>query len=66
MMRDYTSSISAFSKAVELKRDLGEAYYNRGLSYFSLGNKALGTADLSKAGELGISPSYSVLKRMSR
>ena len=66
MMRDYTSSISAFSKAVELKRDLGEAYYNRGLSYFSLGNKALGTADLSKAGELGISPSYSVLKRMTR
>ncbi len=64
-MQDYTSALSAFSKAIELKPDFGEAYYNRGYVYFKLGNKNLGAADLSKAGELGIVPSYSLLKRMS-
>ena len=63
---DYTSAISCYNTAIELKPDLGEAYYNRGLMYLRMGNKAPGIADLSKAGELGILPSYNVLKRMSR
>ena len=63
---DYTSAISCYSTAIELKPDLGEAYYNRGLMYLRMGNKALGIADLSQAGELGVLPSYNVLKRMSR
>ena len=63
---DYTNAISCYSTAIELKPDLGEAYYNRGLMYLRMGNKNLGIADLSKAGELGILPSYNVLKRMSR
>ena len=45
---------------------MGEAYYNRGYVYLKLGNKDAGIADLSKAGELGIVPSYNLLKRMSR
>ena len=63
---DYTSAISCYSTAVELKPDLGEAYYNRGLMYLRMGNKESGIADLSKAGELGVLPSYNVLKRMTR
>ncbi len=63
---DYTSAISCYSAAIELKPDLGEAYYNRGLMYLRMGNKSLGIADLSKAGELGVLPSYNVLKRMTR
>lgn len=63
--RDYTSALSAFTKAIENKPDMGEAYYNRGYVYFRLGNKEAGSADLSKAGELGILPSYNLLKRMS-
>nr|WP_301699822.1 tetratricopeptide repeat protein [uncultured Muribaculum sp.] len=63
---DYTSAISAYTKAIELKADLGEAYYNRGYLYLMLGNKDAGIADLSKAGELGIVPSYNLLKRMTR
>ena len=63
---DYTSAISCYSQAIELKPDLAEAYYNRGLMYLRMGNKNLGVADLSKAGELGILPSYNVLKRMTR
>lgn len=61
---DYTSALSAYNRAIELKPDLGEAYYNRGYVYFRLGNKDAGAADLSKAGELGILPSYNLLKRM--
>ena len=52
--------------AIELKPDLAQAYYNRGLIYLRMGNKTLGIADLSKAGELGVLPSYNILKRMSR
>ncbi len=60
-----TSAISSFSVAIAEKPDFGEAYYNRGLAYLQLGNKEKGISDLSKAGELGILPSYSVLKRMN-
>ena len=63
---DYTAAISCYSHAIELKPDLAEAYYNRGLMYLRMGNKPLGIADLSKAGELGVLPSYNVLKRMTR
>lgn len=63
---DLTSALSAYTKAIEVKPDLGEAYYNRGYVYLKLGNKEAGIADLSKAGELGIVPSYNLLKRMSR
>jgi tetratricopeptide (TPR) repeat protein len=63
---DYTSAISSYSNAIQLKPDLAEAYYNRGLMYLRMGNKELGVADLSKAGELGVLPSYSILKRMTR
>ena len=62
---DNTAAISCFGKVVELKPDLGEAYYNRGLLYLRMGNKQAGVADMSKAGELGILPSYNVLKRMT-
>lgn len=65
-VNDYTSALSAYNRAIELKPDFGEAYYNRGYVYFRLGNKDAGAADLSKAGELGILPSYNLLKRMSR
>lgn len=65
-MQDFTSALSAYGKAIDLKSDFGEAYYNRGLVYLELGNKEKGVTDLSKAGELGITPSYNVLKRMNK
>ena len=63
---DFTSAISCYTTAIEMKPDLAEAYYNRGLMYLRMGNKDSGVADLSKAGELGVLPSYNVLKRMNR
>lgn len=65
-MQDYTSALASFTNAINIKPDLGEAYYNRGYVYLKLGNKTSGLADLSKAGELGIIPSYNLLKRMTR
>ncbi|MDY3857496.1 MAG: tetratricopeptide repeat protein [Muribaculaceae bacterium] len=61
---DYTSALSAYNKAIELQPELGEAYYNRGYVYFQLGNREAGVENLSKAGELGVIPSYSLLKKM--
>lgn len=63
-MQDYTSALSAFNKAISLNPNFGEAYYNRGYVYFTLGNRDAGSADLSKAGQLGVAPSYNLLKRM--
>lgn len=61
---DLTSAIAAYRKALELKPDFGEAYYNLAYVYFQLGNRAEGASNLSKAGELGVVPSYNLLKRM--
>lgn len=66
MIGDHSQALINYSKAINLKPDLGEAYFNRALLYLQLGDKANGTSDLSKAGELGILPSYNILKRMSR
>ncbi len=63
---DYQGALDAYNRAIELKPDFGEAYYNRGYVYMQIGNRAAGTSDLSKAGELGIIPSYNLLKRMNR
>ncbi len=63
-MGDYTSALECFNKALGIYPDFPEAHYNRGLTYLRLGNKQAGRTDLSRAGELGIMPSYSLLKRM--
>lgn len=61
---DYTSALQCYSEALRLDPDLGPAYYNRGITYLHAGNKRQAFADLSKAGELGVLPSYNLLKRM--
>lgn len=61
---DFTSALECFTHAIEINPDFGEAFYNRGLTYLKIGNKEKAFADLSKAGELGILPSYNILKRM--
>ena len=61
---DLTSALNCYSEAIRINPEFGQAYYNRGLVYLQLGNKVNGISDLSKAGELGVLPSYNVLKRM--
>lgn len=63
-MGDLAAALEEFDKAVALKEDFGEAYYNRGFVQYKSGNRKEGTADLSRAGQLGITSSYNLLKRM--
>lgn len=61
---DFTSALQCFSEAIAINPAFGQAYFNRGLCYLQAGNSRQAFADLSKAGELGILPSYNLLKRM--
>ena len=61
---DFTSARQAYTQALQINPEFGQAYYNRGLCYLNSGNRQQGFEDLSKAGELGVLPSYNLLKRM--
>ena len=62
--KDFTSAMQCYTEAIKIDPDFGEAYFNRGLAYLNAGNKNQAFSDLSKAGELGVLPSYNILKRM--
>lgn len=61
---DYTSAMQCFGEALTIDPEFGQAYFNRGLCYLNAGNRQQAFSDLSKAGELGVLPSYNLLKRM--
>lgn len=61
---DFTSALHCYAEALKIDPEFGQAYFNRGLSYLQAGNKSQAFSDLSKAGELGVLPSYNILKRM--
>ncbi len=63
-LRDYTSALQCYNEALKIDPEFGQAYFNRGLSYLQSGNRAQAFSDLGKAGELGVLPSYNILKRM--
>lgn len=62
-MDRYKDAISSLDKAIKLRSDFAEAYYNRGLTKIYLDDIQGGALDLSKAGELGIEKAYNVIKR---
>lgn len=55
-------AIEDYTRAINLDSNLAEAYYNRGLLQIFLKDTRKGSLDLSKAGELGLSEAYKVLK----
>ena len=59
------AAAQSYTKAVEIKGDFGEAYYNRGYIALKNGHQNEGIADLSKAGEMGIARAYNLIKRLS-
>ncbi len=59
----YASADDYFSRAIEADSQLAEAYYNRGICRLHQELTAEGTADLSKAGELGMYQAYSIIKK---
>lgn len=61
--RDFKRAEQMFDRAVAINPDFSEAFFNRGLVRLYLNKEKEGTADLSKAGELGIFKAYNVIKR---
>ena len=60
---EHIASIDSYTRAIDLYPYLGDAYYNRGLVLIYLKDKEKGCIDLSRAGELGVSDAYSVIKK---
>ena len=56
-------AIDSYDKAISLHPYMGDAYYNRGLVLIYLKDKEKGCIDLSRAGELGVADSYSVISK---
>ncbi len=65
-IRDFQSAIVHYSKAIEAEAYFAEAYFNRGLTYLYIGEEEKGLADLSKAGELGLSKAYNLITRYKK
>ena len=60
---EHLLSIENYTKAINYYPQMGDAYYNRGLVLIYLKDKEKGCIDLSRAGELGVSDAYSVIKK---
>jgi tetratricopeptide (TPR) repeat protein len=61
--KQFKKAIADYDWALQLDSNFKEAYYNRGLIYLFMNNKNLAYEDLSKAGELGMTDAYNVIKR---
>ena len=59
----HVEAIDNYSRAISLWPGFGDAYFNRGLVLIYLKDKEKGCIDLSRAGELGVSESYSVIHK---
>lgn len=62
----YAQAEESLTKAIELNKELGQAYYNRGLARMQQGKRNDAFSDFSKAGELGILQSYRVMKSLKQ
>ena len=61
----YPEAYDDYTKAIELYPDFAEAYFNRGLVQVFMRDTRKGLLDISKAGELGITEAYDILKQYS-
>lgn len=55
-----------YTKAIALNPNFAEAFYNRGIIQIFMKDTRKGCLDLSKAGELGITEAYEILKNYSK
>ncbi len=59
----YFQALEEYDKALSIDPEFAEAYYNRGLVQILLNKVDEAARDLSKAGELGVTEAYNVIKR---
>ncbi len=62
-LKQFHRAIDDYSMAIKIEPEMAEAYYNRALTLLYLDEIELACKDLSKAGELGITEAYNVIKR---
>jgi tetratricopeptide (TPR) repeat protein len=62
-MGEYDKALEDFTAAIGFRENFAEALYNRGLIYILKNETIRGCEDLSRAGELGITDAYRVIKR---
>ncbi|MGL5785524.1 MAG: tetratricopeptide repeat protein [Bacteroidales bacterium] len=63
--KDFRNAVLDLDQAIRIDPEFAEAYFNRGLLYIYLDQNEKGFVDLSKAGELGMSEAYNIIKRLS-
>ncbi|MFI3282891.1 MAG: tetratricopeptide repeat protein [Rikenellaceae bacterium] len=61
----YPEAYEEYTKSIELYPSFAEAYYNRGIVQIYMEDTRKGCLDISKAGELGVSRAYEILKEYS-
>jgi tetratricopeptide (TPR) repeat protein len=54
------------NRAIELKPDLAEAYYNRGIAWVKKGNFDRAIEDVKKACKLGLQPACNLLRKLPK
>jgi tetratricopeptide (TPR) repeat protein len=62
-MQDFNGAVKDYDNAIKADPEFGDAYYNRGMFLLYMKEKLNACADFSKAGELGMTESYSVIKK---
>jgi tetratricopeptide (TPR) repeat protein len=62
-MRDFDGAIRDYTIATALNPNFAEAFYNRALTLIYRKQNRDACYDLSKAGELGITEAYNLIKR---
>lgn len=61
-LEDYRGAIVDFNKTIQINPDFADAYLDRGGCKMLLGEKESGCLDFSKAGELGQTLAYDLIK----
>jgi tetratricopeptide (TPR) repeat protein len=63
LLQDFDGAMKDYDTALRLNADFAEALYNEGFLLYYLNNRQQACANFSKAGELGITESYFIMKR---
>lgn len=61
-LNDFRGAVDDCNYAILINADFADAYYNRGLLLYCLNDKIDACEDFSKAGELGLTKSYLIIK----
>ena len=63
VLQDYREAIQDFNKVIKINPECAMAYNNRGLAKIIIGDKKETCLDWSKAGELGYTYAYDLIKK---